>query len=124
MWQKQEQKVLLYGNSGGKDSATVIAMAVKALGSDKVLAVTMPCESKSEDMLDAKSVTDKFEVKTINVDLNSSFQSLKGEINLGLEDRKLSNEALINIKPRLRMTTLYRNCTKFRIFSNRYRKLM
>ena len=39
-------KGVVIGNSGGKDSATVIALASLALGKEKVLTVGMPCQSR------------------------------------------------------------------------------
>ena len=42
-------KGVVIGNSGGKDSATVIALASLALGKEKVLTVGMPCQSKEKD---------------------------------------------------------------------------
>ena len=107
MQKVQIQKELQYGNSGGKDSAAVIAMAEKALGKDRVLAVSMPCESVSSDEKDAKEVVTRFKVKSLNVDLSNSFKLFKKEINISLGENDLNKEALINIKPRLRMTTLY-----------------
>ena len=41
--EKTGAKGIVIGNSGGKDSATVLAMATKAIGKGKVLAVAMPC---------------------------------------------------------------------------------
>ena len=62
-------KGAVVGNSGGKDSATVIALLTKALGSENVIAVEMPCNSKSEDIEDGKIVADTFGVKNIIVDM-------------------------------------------------------
>ena len=98
---------LLFGNSGGKDSAAVIAMCTKALGSNRILAVSMPCGSIASDLSDAEKVAEKFGVKNIVVDLSESFNRLRKEIDISLGERDLSKEALINMKPRLRMTTLY-----------------
>jgi len=97
----------LFGNSGGKDSATVIALACKALGKEKVLAVMMPCNSSFSDFEDAKLVVDTFKVKSITVDLLGTYKNLENGINIALEGTEISKEAGINIKPRLRMTTLY-----------------
>lgn len=97
----------MVGNSGGKDSATVIAMATKALGKEKVFAVAMPCNSVYADLTDAEEVAKAFDVRMTTVDLSNSYNTLKKEININLKDDDLTNEALINIKPRLRMTTLY-----------------
>ena len=47
---------VVVGNSGGKDSATVIALATKALGSNNVIAVSMPCNSISKDLDDVMNV--------------------------------------------------------------------
>ena len=99
-------KGLVVGDSGGKDSATVIAMAVKAIGSKRVIAVSMPCHSIDSDFDDAKLVADSFGVKFLKVDLTKSYDEMEKEIESSLGE-ELAKEAKINIKPRLRMTTLY-----------------
>lgn len=99
-------KGVVIGNSGGKDSATVLAMAVNAIGKENVLAVSMPCFSISNDFDDAKLVADAFGVRFLKVDLSNCYQEMENEINLQL-NQNLSKESTINIKPRLRMTTLY-----------------
>lgn len=110
-------KGVVVGNSGGKDSATVIAMATKALGKENVVAISMPCHSISNDFDDAKLVADTFGVNFLKVDLTDTYNELEKAIHISigqesLEEKAflikaLSNEATINIKPRLRMTTLY-----------------
>lgn len=97
---------IVIGNSGGKDSATVIAMAVKAIGNENILAVSMPCYSKREDIRDASLVVKAFGVKSLSIDLSNTYKELENEINTNLNQR-ITKEATINIKPRLRMTTLY-----------------
>ncbi len=99
-------KGVVVGDSGGKDSATVIALCAKALGSENVTAVSMPCNSIQTDYDDAKLVADTFGVKFIKVDLTSTYNEMEKEINQGI-GAELSNESKINVKPRLRMTTLY-----------------
>ena len=99
-------KGVIIGNSGGKDSATVLAMAVKAIGKENVLAVSMPCHSISHDFEDAKLVADTFGVKFLKVDLTNTYNEMEKEIQSTL-GQELSKEATINMKPRLRMTTLY-----------------
>ena len=108
--QKVGARGVVIGNSGGKDSATVLAMAVKALGKENVIAVSMPCHSIKGDLDDAKLVSETFGVKQLIVDLSDTYDSLEKELNEQLkviEIDKLSRETTINIKPRLRMTTLY-----------------
>lgn len=99
-------KGIVIGNSGGKDSATVLAMAVNAIGKDKVISVAMPCLSKQSDLEDAKLVASTFGVKLLTVDLTNSYKEMEKEINIELS-KTLSKEAIVNIKPRLRMTSLY-----------------
>ncbi len=107
--QKTGAKGVVVGNSGGKDSATVIAMSVKALGKENVLTVSMPCNSIKEDLEDAKLVSKTFEVQFLEVDLTKTYSELELKLNTSLDElgKKLVNESKVNIKPRLRMTTLY-----------------
>ena len=99
---------VILGISGGKDSAVVAGLFVKALGVENVIGVTMPCHSREEDKLDAKLVSDYYGFELINFDLTSVYDTFKNELNnlgeFSLEDTKNSD---INLKPRLRMSTLY-----------------
>lgn len=99
-------KGIVVGNSGGKDSATVIAMATKAIGKENIIAISMPCYSIESDFEDAKLVADTFGVKSLKIDLSQCYKELENEIQNNL-DQEISNESKVNIKPRLRMTTLY-----------------
>ena len=101
-------------------------MATKALGKENVLSVIMPCNSNSNDMQDAKAVVEKFEVKSIEVNLSGGYNGVENEIEAKLQTigKTLSSEAKINMKPRFRMLTLYSIARLFRISSNRNRKLM
>ena len=100
---------VVVGNSGGKDSATVIALAQKALGKDKVLAISMPCNSIKSDMDDAKLVADTFSVNQLEIDLTNTYKTLEMEVESKILAKEAwrEKEAQINTKPRLRMTTLY-----------------
>ena len=99
-------KGVVIGNSGGKDSATVIALCVKALGKDNVLTVAMPCSSIPKDLEDAKLVASTFGVEMLTVNLSSVYK----ELSLAIEN-EINNNLVplvsINIRPRLRMITLY-----------------
>ena len=108
--EKSGAKGVVIGNSGGKDSAVVIAMATKALGKENVLTISMPCNSIESDYYDAKLVAETFGVKSIKRDLTETYNRYEEELNnsireLGLDE--ISKDAKINIKPRLRMVTLY-----------------
>jgi len=96
---------IIFGNSGGKDSALVGILCKKAC--ENVLGVIMPCESKrnfGEDMEDGLKVAAQFGIDNITVDLTET----KRAICSGIENvSKISSQASANIAPRLRMTTLY-----------------
>ena len=99
-------KGVVVGNSGGKDSAVVIALCVKALGRENVLTVAMPCSSIPQDLEDAILVADTFDVPMHTVDLSSVYENLC----LAIESTNINNltrDTSINIRPRLRMITLY-----------------
>ena len=97
-------KGIVFGNSGGKDSALVAALC--SFATDKVLGVIMPCASKrnfGEDKEDGLAVAAKYGVETMVVDLTKVRETLLEAVYPPLE----SKGALSNIAPRLRMTTLY-----------------
>ena len=104
--QNSGAKGIVIGNSGGKDSATVLAMAVKAIGKENVISIFMPCHSVNSDLEDAQLVSKTFDVKLLNIDLTNTYNQITDEITKKL-NTELSKESTINIKPRLRMVTLY-----------------
>ena len=99
---------VILGISGGKDSGVVAGLFTKALGSENVIGVTLPCHSNEEDRIDAKLVSDYYGFELINFDITSTFDSFKDELkNLGEFDELETKNSDINLKPRLRMATLY-----------------
>jgi NAD+ synthase len=89
------------GISGGIDSATVAALCRRAVG-DEVLGVLMPCHSADEDRAMAHLVVDAFDLRSITVDLSDAYDHLVATL-----PPDLGKMAYANIKPRLRMITLY-----------------
>ncbi len=102
-------KGAVLGISGGKDSAVVAAILVKALGKENVIGFTLPCHSKEEDSLDAKLVSDYFGFKLYDFDLSNVFDNFKeSAIKIFPEaDKDDYINSDINLKPRLRMASLY-----------------
>lgn len=99
---------IILGISGGKDSGVVAALFTKALGAENVIGVTMPCHSKDEDKTDAKLVSDYYGFELINFDITKTFDIFKEELNnLGDFTETETKNSDINLKPRLRMSTLY-----------------
>jgi len=92
----------VFGLSGGVDSATAAALAVRAVGPECVLAALMPCHSQPEDAALGQLVADTFSIPIITVDLGGAYDALIAA--LPPSDHAL---AFANVKPRLRMVTLY-----------------
>lgn len=99
-------KGAVVGNSGGKDSAVVIGLMAMALGKENVIAVKLPCESDPEDMSDADEVAKAFGVRSEEVNIEGAFSKLMLSTQNGMK-LQISDEAIVNIKPRIRMTVLY-----------------
>lgn len=107
-YKKYNLKGVVLGISGGKDSAVVAALFSKALGSENVVGITLPCHSKEEDAIDAKLISDKYNFELINIDLTSSFDAFTNEISkLGNFTEEELNNSNINIKPKMRMSSCY-----------------
>jgi len=92
----------VFGLSGGVDSATVAALAVKAIGAESVLAAILPCHSEPIDARLAQEVAETLAIPTITVVLDDAFDALVRS--LPLTEHPLASA---NVKPRLRMTALY-----------------
>ncbi len=98
-------KGVVYGNSGGKDSALVGILCKAAC--DNTVGVILPCTSRrnyDEDTADAKEVAARYNIEIRTVDLTpvkeAELKALDGVATLNAA-------ALANIAPRLRMLTLY-----------------
>jgi NAD+ synthase len=94
------QNGIAVGLSGGIDSSVVAVLAKKAMG-DNVLGVLMPCESNPEDGDHALLLAKEFDIDTEFIDLTPVYQLFKEQLPSG------SQLADANLKPRLRMSTLY-----------------
>lgn len=93
------------GLSGGVDSAALAALLRRVCGRDGVLAVIMPCHSSDRDERDARLVADALDIPVQKVDLSGPYDALVHEITSSTG--KPGEMAAANIKPRLRMATLY-----------------
>ena len=98
-------KGIVYGNSGGKDSALVGILCKAAC--DNTVGIILPCTSRrnyDEDTADAKVVAQKYNIETRTVDLTPVKEAeLKALDGVAV----MNASALANIAPRLRMLTLY-----------------
>ena len=106
------------GLSGGIDSAVVGRLAQLASPGHAVAAI-LPCHSDPEDERDAATVAAHFAMTTVRVDLSEAYdsaiaaaqpaiQALAAEVRAARPaDPAYARRPLANVKPRLRMTTLY-----------------
>jgi NAD+ synthase len=68
----------IIGISGGIDSSLTLALAARALGSDKVIGILMPEKDSSKESIKlAIKLADKFGVKTIIEDLTTALDGFK-----------------------------------------------
>ncbi len=107
-YHKCNLKGAVIGISGGKDSGVVAGLFAKAIGPENLVGIWMPCHSKGEDYENAKLVSDYFGFQLKEFDLTSLYDNYVLQIkkNNLVSDNNLI-DANINIKPRLRMSTLY-----------------
>jgi NAD+ synthase len=119
-WMRQQMTTagargLVVGLSGGLDSAVVARLAQLAAPS-AVVAAMLPCHSDPADDGDAAAVASHFSLTTVRIDLSSAYDQLMARSQAAMKTlpagaRKPSAPAdrrpIANIKPRLRMTTLY-----------------
>jgi len=100
---KAGAKGIIFGNSGGKDAA-LTGILCKMSGVRTVGVIT-PCHSKrnyGEDRDDALLLARMFGIETMEVDLTAARAAVIATIGMNLSDAALSN-----IAPRLRMTAWY-----------------
>lgn len=96
---------IVFGNSGGKDSALVGILCKKAC--DNTIGIMMPCDSKrnyGEDIDHGDELAEKFGIENRTVDVTPIKKAAVDELSKVTE---LNEQALTNINPRLRMMTLY-----------------
>ena len=96
----------VFGLSGGVDSAVVAALAKKAFP-HHTLGVVMPCHSEPQDAADGALVAHHFGVAVTTVNLGPVYDLLLETLAASSSDLPESRLATANLKPRLRMTTLY-----------------
>jgi len=94
------------GLSGGLDSAVVAALCKRAFP-DHTTGVIMPCESDPGDAEDGRLTARHFGVAQATVDLSPIYRALCEQLHAGCSEIPGDRLAGANIKPRLRMTTLY-----------------
>ncbi|MDX9918097.1 MAG: NAD(+) synthase [Gudongella sp.] len=95
-------KGLVFGLSGGIDSAVIAGLAKLACPGDS-LGIIMPINSNPQDEKDARLVSEALNLDVVNVDLTPVYESFLKTMPFEGENKL----AQANLKPRLRMMTLY-----------------
>lgn len=94
-------KGAVVGLSGGIDSAVVSGLCARALGAEHVLGIIMPIHSNPADAPHGEEAARAWGIEYRTIDLGSAYDALVAALPAG------SDLAYANIKPRLRMITLY-----------------
>ncbi len=103
----------LLGLSGGIDSALVLAIAVDALGADKVRTVMMPSPYTAEiSWVDARDMAQRLGVRYDEVSIVPEFEAFLGSLKADFEGTQLDTTEE-NIQARIRGTLLMALSNKF-----------
>ncbi len=103
----------LLGLSGGIDSALVLAIAVDALGADKVRAVMMPSPYTAEiSWVDARDMARRMGVRYDEVSIVPEFEAFLGSLKADFEGTQVDTTEE-NIQARIRGTLLMALSNKF-----------
>lgn len=97
-------KGCVYGLSGGLDSAVVAVICQKVFARD-CLALVMPCHSLPADTEDALNLAKKFQIPARVVVLDAVYDQFISALDAA--EQRENTLARANLKPRLRMSTLY-----------------
>ena len=93
----------IVGISGGKDSSIVAALCVEALGKDRVMGVLMP-NGEQSDISYSYFLCGNLGIKFVTVPIEDA---VNGVLNAMKENMDISDQSLINLPARIRMSTLY-----------------
>lgn len=104
-------KGCVFGLSGGIDSAVVAALC-KNVFPDQVLGLLMPCFSQEDDMKHAQLLASKLRIPTKLLDLRFAYDQLYVQLEGKPFEGEKNNLAAANLKPRLRMMSLYYHANK------------
>lgn len=98
-------KGVVLGISGGKDSTTVAMLAKKVWG-DNVVGIMMP-DGAQTDIADSQVICDTLKIRSALVNIGETVSRVIDDIDTGVAFANINRQAITNIPPRIRMTTLY-----------------
>jgi NAD+ synthase len=109
---KAGAKGCVVGISGGVDSA-VTAVLCKRAFPKTTLGLLLPCYSQPADLKHAQELAQKFSIPTMLIDLTGAFDQLHRTFEGKDYSPRERSLPLSNLKPRLRMATLYYFASKY-----------
>lgn len=92
------------GISGGKDSSVAAALCVQALGKERVIGVLMPNISQG-DIGDSYDLVNHLGIRYYVIPVTMAVADTINQI--AAEGIKVSSQTMLNLPPRIRMSTLY-----------------
>ncbi|MBS3815052.1 MAG: NAD+ synthase [Hadesarchaea archaeon] len=97
---------VVFGLSGGIDSAVIAYLCQRTLENDNVLAVSMPEEgvTSKKDLKDSKKIVDELNIDFKTVQISSILEEFSNSIEDFDQEAKVP---IANLKPRIRMSILY-----------------
>lgn len=98
---------VVLGISGGIDSAVAAALAKRAFP-DHCMGLLMPCESNKQDVIDGRLLADAIQLPCQLIELDEAYRVLLQQYERSaVLEGKAGKLLKANIKPRLRMLSLY-----------------
>lgn len=94
----------IVGISGGKDSSVTAALCAEALGKDRVIGVLMP-NGVQQDIDMSQLLVDHLQIRSVTVNIGDTYNALLSTLKEAIGT--VSEQTIVNIPPRLRMTALY-----------------
>lgn len=98
-------KGFVIGLSGGIDSSVIACLAVKAVGKENVIGVSLPCQTREDMKTDAIKLAKNLSIEFKTIELRKPYGELWNVLKMAHVE--VDQFVLANIKARLRMTVLY-----------------
>ena len=95
---------VVIGISGGKDSYVVAALCKEALGKDRVVGILLP-NGVQADISDSLEIVQTLDLNYKIINIKKMYDAMVEQLKETCDE--ISNQTMVNIAPRLRMTSLY-----------------
>lgn len=100
LWYDEGMSHVVIGISGGKDSTVAAALCIEAFGEENVTGLLMP-NGEQSDICDSYRVCDALHLRYDVINVGPACKAVLDAV------KPVSEDAAVNIPPRIRMTTLY-----------------